>query len=132
MSHEQEVFFVFNRACEILKMRGFIFRPMNRRIHAVKNIRRRYTLGHTNLKTKVVTVDMYTAKRRHPKKISAILAIIAHEFAHHQKPPFRQRYRGRWINRIHYPAFYRHVKRDMEKLKKDDVLGEYFGSAVSE
>jgi hypothetical protein len=126
MSHEQEVLFVFNRACEILKMRGFVFRPMSGRVDAVKNIRKSYALGHTNLKTKVITVDIFTAKRRHPKKISAILAVIVHELAHHQKPPYRQRYRGRWINRIHYPAFYSQVKKNMKKFKKDDVLGQYF------
>lgn len=132
MSQEQEVLFVFNRACEILKMRGFIFRPMIGRVNAVKNIRRSYTLGHTNLKTKIITVDIFTAKRRHPKKISAILAVIAHELAHHQKPPFRQRYRGKWINRIHYPSYYARVKKNMEKFKKDDMLGEYFGTAMRE
>jgi len=128
MPHDQEKesFFAFNRASEVLKLTGFTFRPMLGRKAAVADIKRAYRLGHTNLKTKIVTVDIYTARLRKPKKMSAILAVIAHEFAHHEKKPYRQKYRGRWINRIHYPSFYRQVKKNMEKFKKDAVLGRYF------
>ncbi len=107
-------------------MRGFTFRPMLVRKVAVTDVKRAYRLGHTNLKTKIVTVDIYTARLRKPKKMSAILAVIAHELAHHEQKPYRQRYRGRWINRIHYPSFYRQVKKNMEKFKKDALLGRYF------
>ncbi|MBI4359982.1 MAG: hypothetical protein HY564_02730 [Candidatus Jacksonbacteria bacterium] len=126
MNHEQQIILLFNRACKILKLAGFTFRPMIGRISAVSDIKRSYRLGHTNLKTRTVTVDIYTARLRKPKKMSAILAVIAHELAHHQKKPYRQRYRGRWINRIHYPSFYRQVKKNMEKFKKDAMLGRYF------
>lgn len=126
MTHEQQIALAFNRACKILKFSGFTFRAMLGRIAPVADIKRSYRLGHTNLKTKTVTVDIYTARLRKPKKISAILAVIAHELAHHQKKPYRERYRGRWINRIHYPAFYKQVKRNMEKFKKDAGLGAYF------
>src|SRR3989338_6990502 len=119
MTHEQSVELVFARACEVIKLTGFTFRPMLNRASSIKNTRRSYTLGRINLKTKRLTVDIYTAKKREPKKISAILAVIAHELAHHQKPPFRQRYRGRLINRIHYPSFYRQVKKNITKFKKD-------------
>ena len=128
MQHDQEKesFFAFNRASEVLKLTGFTFRPMLGRKAAVADIKRAYRLGHTNLKPKIVTVDIYTARLRKPKKMSAILAVIAHELAHHEKKPYRQKYRGRWINRIHYPSFYRQVKKNMEKFKKDAVLGRYF------
>ena len=126
MTHLEEVHAVFYRACTILKLRGFYFRPMTSRSAGARDIKKSYRLGHTNLKTKTVTVDIYTAKQRKSKKISAILSVIAHELTHHQKPPFRQRFRGRWINRIHFPAFYRQVNRNVAKFKKDAVLEKYF------
>lgn len=126
MLFEQEVSLSFSRACEILKFSGFTFRPMLGRTAPVSDIKRAYRLGHTNLKTKTVTADLYTARLRKPKKMSAILSVIAHELAHHQKPPYRSRYRGRIINRIHYPAFYRQVKRNIQKFKRDKALGDYF------
>jgi hypothetical protein len=126
MTHQQQVELAFVRACQILKLADFSFRPMLGRRNGVKNLKKSYTLGHTNFKTKTVTIDIYTAKRRQPKKISAILSVVAHELAHHQKPPYRQRYRDRLINRIHYPEFYKQVNRNIGKFKKDKVLGEYF------
>lgn len=126
MLFEQEVALSFARACGVLKLHGFTFRPMLGRTAPVSNVKRAYRLGHTNIKTKTVTVDIYTARLRKQKKMSAILGVIAHELAHHQKSPYRERYRGRWINRIHYPAFYRQVKKNMEKFKKDEKLRNYF------
>lgn len=128
MLFEQEATLSFARACDILKLSGFTFRPMLGRTAPVANVKHAYRLGHTNIKTKTVTVDIYTARLRKQKKMSAILGVIAHELAHHQKPPYRQRYRGRWINRIHYPAFYRQVKKNMERFKKDALLGQYFSA----
>jgi len=127
IEHNQEMELIFNRACEVLKLRDFSFRTMQRG-EPVKDLKRRFVLGHTSFKTKTVTVDIYTAKKRQSKKISAILAVIAHELAHHQKPPYRQRWRGRIINRIHFPQFYRQVNRNVAKFKKDKVLGEYYSS----
>lgn len=126
MSRQEELELVFVRACELLKLTGFRFRTMLNRLHPIKNTQKAYRLGHINLKTRTVTVDVYTAKRRRPKKISAILSVIAHELAHFQKPPFRQRWRGRWINRIHYPKFYRQVNQNIKKFKRDKILEKYF------
>ena len=78
------------------------------------------------MRTGVVTLDIYTARKRTPKKISAILSVLAHEIAHHQKPPYRQWHRGRWIIRQHYPDFYRQVNKNIYIMKKDALLGRYF------
>ena len=126
VSHEQEVSMAFIRACAVLRMRDFSFRAMRGREAGGVNTKRAYILGHTSLKNKTVTIDIYTAKKRKPKKVSAILAVIAHELAHHQKPPYRERFRGHWINRIHFPAFYRHVNTNIARFKKDAVLGKYY------
>lgn len=123
--HEQTCEQIFQRACETLKLNGFTFKPKIVRTKGgyVKN----YRLGYTNLKSKLVVVDIYTQKLKKPKKYSSILAVIAHELAHHQKKPYRQFYMFRWINRIHYPEFYRQVNRNINKFKKDEVLREFYG-----
>ena len=126
MRHLEEVESVFNRACEVLKLRGFSFRPMNRQ-SPIKDLKKSFQLANINLKTKTVTIDIFTPRRRQPKKISAILALIAHEVAHYQKKPYRSRWRGRIITRMHYPVYYRQVNRNIKKFKKDRVLGEYYG-----
>lgn len=91
-------------------------------VKSAKNL----VLGHTNLKNKTITVDIYTPKHRKPKSYNSILRVIAHEIAHHQKLPYRQRYKGHLIIRKHYPAFYKQVNKNIEKFKKDGVLGEHF------
>ena len=58
--------------------------------------------------------------------IASILRTLAHEVAHHQKPPYRSRFKGHIINRCHYPVFYRQVTRNINKLKKDKDLRRYF------
>ena len=98
---------------------------MQGRDGGVKNTKN-FTLGHTNLKNKTVTIDIYTPRFRKPKSYNSILRVMAHEIAHHQKLPYRQRYKGHLINRQHYPAFYKQVTKNIEKFKKDEVLGEYF------
>ena len=110
---------------EVIGIRGLRFRPMRRQEEQVKT-KRGYVIGRTNLKTGLVTIDIFTPKFRKPKKISSILRTLAHEAAHHQKRPFRSRFRGRIINRSHYPIFYRQVARNIKKLKKDKILGAYF------
>ena len=110
---------------EVIGIRGLRFRPMRRQEEQVKT-KRGYVIGRTNLKTGLVTIDICTPKFRKPKKISSILRTLAHEAAHHQKRPFRSRFRGRIINRSHYPIFYRQVARNIKKLKKDKILGAYF------
>ena len=87
---------------------------------------RNFRLAYTNLKTGLICIDILTPRKRQPKKPSAVLRIIAHEIAHHQKPPYKQRFRGRIINRQHYPKFYKQVNKNIEKIKKDSLLGQYF------
>jgi hypothetical protein len=101
------------------------FRPMRRQEDHV-NTKRGFVIGRTNLKTGLITIDIYTPKFRKPKAVASILRTLAHEIAHHQKTPFRSRYRGHFINRCHYPVFYRQVKRNINKFKKDKILGQYF------
>ena len=124
MLHEDLVSSVFQRACEALGERGITFRVMQRR--APVNTLKNYSLGYINLKTRTIALDIFTAKKREPKKISSLLNVIAHEIAHLQKPPYKQFYRFRWINRQHYPAFYRQVKKNLAKLKDDACLKQWF------
>jgi hypothetical protein len=123
-THEQNCEYIFQRACAILKLNGFIFKPKVIRIgdRYVKN----YKLGYINLKSKLVVIDIYTQKLKKPKKYSSILAVIAHELAHYQKKPYRQLHNFRWINRIHYPEFYQQVKRNIRKFKKDEILRSFY------
>ena len=115
---------LFPHICKILKVEGLHFRPM-RRVGEI-NTKKSYAVGHINLKTKTITLDLYTPKKREPKKISSILRVLAHEIAHIQKPPYYQKYRGRLIIRKHYPRFYRQVNKNIEVMKGDRVVGEYF------
>ena len=132
-THEQIIQSACDHAIEILKinLRNIIaenklrFRPMNRKNNRV-NTKRGFVIGRTNLKTGLITIDIWTPKFRKPKKIASILRILAHEIAHHQKPPYRQRYRGRIITRQHFPIFYRQVNRNILKLKKDQILEKFF------
>ena len=124
MIHEQQVDQLFNRACAVLRMTKLSWRPMRNR--GVKRGTTSYTLGHTNLSDKIVYLDLYTPRLRKPKSLNAILRVIAHEIAHYQKPPYRQRYKGHWIWRQHYPRFYKQVTKNIEKFKKDPKLGQYF------
>ncbi len=85
-----------------------------------------FVIGRTNLKTGLITIDILTPKQRKPKKISSILRTLCHEIAHHQKPPYKQLYRFKWINRQHYPKFYKQVSKNIDKLKSDLRLLKYF------
>lgn len=125
MTHEQIAQAVCDRALAALNIKNLRFRPMKRKNNHV-NTRRGYVIGRTNLKTGLITIDILTPKFRKPKKISSILRTLAHEAAHHQKPPYRQRYRRRMITRQHYPIFYRQVARNINKFKKDKALSEFF------
>ena len=101
---------------------------MRRQIDAqgrgVLNLKKSYTLAHSNLKTKTITIDIYTPRHRKPKSIKSILNILAHEIAHHQKLPFRQFHRGKWIIRQHYPAFYKQVNKNIKKIQDDNLFPE--------
>lgn len=125
MNYEEIARAACDRALAMLNIKNLRFRPMIRKNNHV-NTRHGYVIGRTNLKTGLITIDILTPKFRKPKKISSILRTLAHEAAHHQKPPYRQRHKGRIIARQHYPIFYRQVNRNISKFKKDKVLSEYF------
>ncbi len=125
MNHEQLVQRVCEHALKILKAVGLHFRPMQRKNNHV-NTKRGFVIGRTNLKTGLITIDVWTPKLRRPKKMASILRTLCHEVAHYQKKPYRQYYKGRWIIRQHYPRFYKQVKRNVEKLKKDKNLSKFF------
>lgn len=90
------------------------------------NTAKDYTLGYTDLEKREITLDIFTPRRRAPKSANGLLRVIAHEIAHIQKPPYRQRYKGRMITRMHYPQFYKQVTKNVDKFKKDKWLTEYF------
>ncbi len=121
MSHEETVCYICAEALKILGVDSLRFSIMRKQKDHV-NIKRGFVVGRTNLKTGIISIDIWTTKERRPKKISSILRTLCHEVAHHQKKPYRQRYRGRIINRIHYPIFYRQVQRNINKLKKKNLL----------
>jgi len=129
MTHEEKIKLICLRLAEIFQLDGFTFRAMRRQIdeqgRGVLNLKKSYTLAHTNLKTKTITIDIYTPRHRKPKAIKSILNILAHEIAHHQKLPYYQLYRGKRIIRQHFPAFYRQVNKNIAKINKDKVLAEY-------
>ena len=125
MEHYIAVQEVCNRALSLIEIDKLKFRPMRRKDDHV-NTKRGFVIGRTNLKTGLITIDIFTPKFRKPKKISSILRTLAHEAAHHQKMPYRSRFNGRIITRIHYPIFYKQVTRNINKFRKDKILGEYF------
>ena len=116
---------LFTRACLILKVSGLAWRPMQGRT-APLNTAKNYSLAYTNLRTGLITLDIFTPRRRQPKSFNGLLRVLAHEIAHRQKPPYRQRYRGRWITRTHFPKFYTQVNKNIERFKADPILGSYF------
>jgi len=126
MLHEQKIKIIFARVAGIFNLNGFKFKTMQRQLdqqgRGILNLKKSYCLAHTNLKTKTITIDIYTPRFRRPKSIKSILNILAHEIAHHQKPPFRQRFRGRYIIRQHYPSFYRQVNKNIQIIKRDKIL----------
>jgi len=127
MTHEEICERIFEHSCRCLGMKGFRFQPKT--VRKGDGYAKSYTLGYTDLNSKLVVIDIYTQKLKKPKKYSSILAVIAHELAHHQKRPYReyQRAKKRWINRIHYPDFYKQVNKNIDKFKKDKVLRQFYG-----
>jgi hypothetical protein len=115
---------LFKKACNVLKITGFSFRVMRRQVPI--NTKKSFRVGYINLRTKVICLDIYTPKKREPKSINGLLRVFAHEFAHYQKPPFRQFYKRKWIARSHYPEFYQQVTRNVEEFKQDRELSQFF------
>ncbi len=128
MNHEEKIQLIFERIAIIFNLKNFTFKTMRRQIDetgkGTLNLKKSYTLAHTNLKTKTITIDVYTPRHRKPKSIKSILNILAHEIAHHQKMPYQQFYRNKWISRQHYPAFYRQVNKNIKKIRQDKILSE--------
>lgn len=123
-SYPQIINELFKKACKVLNITGFSFRVMRRQVPI--NTRKSFKVGYINLKTKVVCLDIYTPRKREPKSINGLLRVFAHEFAHFQKPPYRQFYKRRWIVRSHYPEFYQQVNRNISQFKADRELSQFF------
>jgi len=127
MAHEQRVSEICAYALKILAKDKLRFRPMRRKNNRV-NTKRGFVIGRTNLRTGLITIDIYTPKTREEKKVSSVLRTLCHEVAHHEKKPYRERFRWRYITRQHYPEFYKQVNKNILKLKKDKVLSKYFNN----
>ena len=112
--HEELAKILFQKICYILKFDDINFRIMQRKGSKTGS----YTLGYINLKTRTITLDVYTPKTMKPKSVNGLIRVLAHEIAHIQKPPYRQRHRGKWIARQHYPQFYKQVERNIAKITR--------------
>lgn len=117
MKFEREVEEICQKALETLGFKDLVFKIL-RSQQSIVNTKRNFVIGRTNLRTGLIEIDIWTPKKRRPKKISSILRTLCHEVAHHQKKPYRQRFRGRIITRMHFPIFYRQVNKNIARLKK--------------
>jgi hypothetical protein len=125
--HEALIEHLFKRACLVLGMKGFELRPLRRRVRGVGKLHS-YKLGYTKLGEKLVTIDLYTPRTMKQRKIDAILRVICHELTHHQEPPRLYRRGFHFVRMVHHPRFWKQVKKNVELLKKDEVLGPYFAT----
>ena len=124
MAHEEEAQKYCDYSLKILQADKLKFRPMRRKIRV--NPKRGFVIGRTNLKTGLITIDIFTPRKREPKKISSVLRTLCHEVAHYQKRPYRQFYKGHLINRQHYPQFYKQVEKNIKILRNDKILKRFF------
>ncbi|MFH0779550.1 MAG: hypothetical protein V1928_01700 [Parcubacteria group bacterium] len=122
-SHEQLVQLLFNKVCAILKADGLTLRIIKRKGKITKG---RYLKGYINLRKRIIGLDIYTPKKMEPKSFNGLIRTICHEVAHLQKLPYKQYYKRHWIIRQHYPAFYKQIERNINKIKKDATLGAHF------
>ncbi|MEN9557691.1 MAG: hypothetical protein RL141_60 [Candidatus Parcubacteria bacterium] len=123
--HEQLVEHLFRRACTVLGMPGFELRPLRRRVRGTGKLRS-LRLGYTKIGEKRMTVDLYTPRTMQPRKMDAILRVIAHELAHHQAPPQVIRRGFRLIRSAHHPAFWKQCKVNVALMQRDEMLRVYF------
>ncbi len=123
--HEAQVEFLFQRACAVLKMPGFELRPLRRRVRGQKGSLRSYNQGYTTIGERRITVDLYTPQTMKPRKMGAIIRVVCHELAHHQEPPAWFRKGWKRIHSAHHPRFWRQYKKNVAKLQKDEILGEF-------
>jgi hypothetical protein len=121
-NHEDLVKLLFDKVCSLLAVKGIKLRFMSRKGMKTGS----YTKAYINLQKKLITLDIYSPKTMKPLSINGLIRTIVHEIAHLQKPPYRQRHRGRWINRQHFPEFYKQVEKNLNKIKKDSILGMHF------
>jgi hypothetical protein len=123
--HEQLVEHAFRRACALFEMPGFELRPLRRRARGRGKL---YSLrlGYTKIGERKMTVDLYTPRTMQPRKMDAILRVIAHEFAHHQAPPCIARRGFRLVRYAHHPAFWKQCKENVAMMERDELLGAYF------
>lgn len=133
--HEALVEHLFQRVLLVLEMPGFELRPMRRRTRGEGRLRS-VVYGYTHLNKKLITIDLYTPRTMKQRKLDAILRVMAHELAHHQKPPriYRQLVPrsfsvGGWfrlVRMIHHPPFWTQYKRNVTKMQNDEILKQYF------
>jgi len=123
--HEALVEHLFQRTLKVLELPGFELRPLRRRVRGTGKLRS-FAYGYTRIGVKLVTIDLYTPRTMKPRKMDAILRVISHELAHHQKPPRLRRSWFRWVREIHHPPFWTQYRRNVTKLEKDEVLCQYF------
>ena len=123
--HEELVFILFERIKLILEVPDLSLKIMKRR---GSKSDRRYILGYINLGKKLITLDVYTPKTVAPKSFNSMIRTLAHEIAHYQKQPYRQRHKRRWILRQHYPEFYQQVEINLTKIREDKTLNLHFES----
>lgn len=123
--HEAVVEYAFQRALVVLGMPGFELKPLRRRVRGTGRLRS-FAYGYTRIGQKSITVDLYTPKTMKPRHMDSILRVIAHELAHHQKPPRLYHHWFRLVRMIHHPPFWTQYKRNVEELEKDEVLRQYF------
>ena len=123
--HEALVDHLFRRARSVLNMPEFELRPLRRRVRGHGKLRS-FALGYTRLNEKLIVIDLYTPRTMKPRKLDAILRVICHELAHHQEPPRLYRHWFRLVRKIHHPHFWEQFKKNVEALRKDEVLGKVF------
>jgi hypothetical protein len=128
MTHEEVAQKYCDYSLKILKVEKLKFLPMRRTARV--SYKRGFVIGRTNLRTGLITIDIFTPLKREPKKMSSILRTLCHEVAHHQKTPFRQIYKRRWITRQHYPEFYEQIGKNIEILKEDKILEKFFLESI--
>lgn len=129
MKREELVDILFKEAILLLKMPQLVWKPMTGRKTPV-NTAKSYSLAYIDMKRGILTIDIYTPRKRQPKSLKSILRLIAHEVAHIQKPPFRQLWKGRIITRQHYPQFYKQVNKNIKKLFADKEINKIINLTI--
>lgn len=124
--HEQLVEHLFRRAEAMLGFHGFTLKPLRRKSRGVGKFHY-LRLGYTKPGIREMTVDLYTPRTMKPRKIDAILRVIAHEFAHHQEPPkvWRRLFR-KPILVAHHPGFWKQYKKNVAGFQNDEMLKTFF------